>query len=303
MFLSWLGRRNGRRYLGETRGICLGNGANLLYTAEDSDRTAVEAAADPNQLPTEGADMAKPQSSKSPAFQFYPKEFLSSSKVIAMSATERGAYITLLSVQWLDGSLPNDLAALARLSGVAPKPFARMWPHNLARCFALKGGRFVNERLELERKKQAEYRRRQTDNAAKGWDRRRNATALPSQSQNDALLLRTAISDLQPVGKTYSGPLDVAFATFRDAYPEGRRKGGRLTQDAYITQVGRAGSPDALMAALVNHNASEQWLNPKLVPGMDVWLNEERWRQTLPAASGAPVGKRPFGSWRPAEAK
>ena len=151
--------------------------------------------------------MAKPQSNKSPAFQFYPKEFLSSSKVIAMSATERGAYITLLSVQWLDGSLPNDLPALARLSGVAPKPFARMWPHNLARCFVLRNGRFVNERLERERKKQAEYRQRQASNSAKAWDSRKHGSGVASHATANALLLRTAspISDLQPEGKTPSG--------------------------------------------------------------------------------------------------
>ena len=60
-----------------------------------------------------------------------------------------------------------------------------------------------------------------------------------------------------------------------------------MTEDAYITQVARAGGPDALMAALENHLSSAQWADPKLVPGMDTWLNEERWRQRLdpPAAS------------------
>lgn len=104
----------------------------------------------------------------SPAFQFYPKEFLSSSKVIAMSMTERGVYITLLSLQWLDGSLPIDLGALSRLVGVPQKQFLRMWPHNLERCFVVKGGRYVNPRLERVRIEQVEYRKRQAEHGAKG---------------------------------------------------------------------------------------------------------------------------------------
>ena len=172
------------------------------YTEESGTEAALTAPA-PNHTVTGDDDMAKPQRSTSPAFQFYPKEFLSSSKVIAMSATERGAYITLLSVQWLDGSLPNDISALAKIAGITGKSFARMWPHNLARCFVLRGGRFYNERLERERKKQAEYRQRQTDNAAKGWDSRRNATAVPPtaphQASGNAFLSASPspISDLQ----------------------------------------------------------------------------------------------------------
>ena len=282
--------------VGESLLIVLAKRGENVDNVEDSGRTTASTAADPNQSPNGGADMAKPQSNKSPAFQFYPKEFLSSSKVIAMSATERGAYITLLSVQWLDGSLPNDLPALARLSGVAPKPFARMWPHNLARCFVLKNGHFVNERLERERKKQAEFRQRQATNSAKGWDSRRHATALPSQSQKDALHLLSPISDLQPTEKPKKAePLDVAFRSFQSAYPPQRRKGGILLEQAFVTQAARAGGPSALMAALENHKASGQWQDPKLVPGMDTWLNEERWRQQLEPPTAKVDPRRP--SW------
>jgi hypothetical protein len=48
------------------------------------------------------------------------------------------------------------------------------------------------------------------------------------------------------------------------------------------------------MAALENHKASQQWAEGK-VPGMDVWLREERWRQQLPAkgVGAAPDEKMP----------
>src|SRR5690554_3570253 len=96
--------------------------------------------------------------STSPAFQFYPKDFLSSSKVMRMTATERGIYITLLCVCWLEGSLPDDLGELAKLAGVRREQLARLWPRNLQSCFSSgRGGTLVNDRLEDERRKQQEF--------------------------------------------------------------------------------------------------------------------------------------------------
>ena len=83
---------------------------------------------------------------------------------------------------------------------------------------------------------------------------------------------------------TDTEPLDVALQRFQRAYPASRRKGGRLIEEAFMSAVHKAGSVAPLMAALSNHVASEQWSNPKLIPGMDTWLTEERWRQMLPPA-------------------
>lgn len=78
--------------------------------------------------------------------------------------------------------------------------------------------------------------------------------------------------------------LDLAFVAFQAAYPGIRRKGGYLAQQAFISAACSAGGSARLMSALANHLVSEQWSNPKMIPGMDVWLREERWRQELPAA-------------------
>lgn len=116
----------------------------------------------------------------SPAFQFYPKDFLTSGHVISMSMIERGIYITLLSYCWLEGSLSADSGQLARLVSMPVKQFDKVWQHGTVRaCFADEGGRLVNPRLEEERKKQHDYRRRQSDRAVKRWDSKaRNAVAL-----------------------------------------------------------------------------------------------------------------------------
>ncbi len=94
---------------------------------------------------------------KSPAFQFYPKDFLTDSHVVGMTLQERGAYITLLCLCWMDGSVPVDLAALARLCRVSTAAFTRFWPA-IEPCFTLVSDRLVQPRIERERRKQVEFR-------------------------------------------------------------------------------------------------------------------------------------------------
>lgn len=135
-----------------------------------------------------GDDMTTPTRKRttSPAFQFYPDAFLSSTKVMAMSMTERGIYITLLCACWQDGSLPADMPSLARMVGVKERQFTKIWPHNLARCFTERGGRLVNLRLDQERKKQAEYRARQAANGAKGGRPSGKPTAISGDTETPA---------------------------------------------------------------------------------------------------------------------
>ncbi len=54
---------------------------------------------------------------KSPAFQWYPKDILSSARVQEMSLAEEGAYRRALDFCWLNGSLPADTEKLARVIG------------------------------------------------------------------------------------------------------------------------------------------------------------------------------------------
>ena len=103
----------------------------------------------------------------SPAFQFYPKEFLTDGNVAGMSLQERGAYITLLCICWQEGSLPASVDRLANMVGVPLKVFTKFWPA-VSVCFTETEGRLAHGRLDKEREKQAEYRRRQTDNGRRG---------------------------------------------------------------------------------------------------------------------------------------
>lgn len=109
---------------------------------------------------------------RSPAFQFYPKDFITDERVWRMSLQQRGAYITLLCACWLEQSLPSEIDALAKIVGVPETAFRKFWP-GIQPCFTMRDdGRMVQKRLEMEREKQADYRRRMTDRATRAASKR-----------------------------------------------------------------------------------------------------------------------------------
>jgi hypothetical protein len=54
---------------------------------------------------------------KSPAFQFYPKDFLSDSTAMIMPSEARGIYITLLCHDWINDGIPDHHGNLMALGG------------------------------------------------------------------------------------------------------------------------------------------------------------------------------------------
>lgn len=122
----------------------------------------------------DSADNSTP--GKSPAFQFYPKDFLTDRNVVLMSMQERGVYITLLCHCW-DKPLPSDVPRLAAVCGVPVASFRKLWP-GIQGCFEASPhdpSALIHPRLEREREKQEDYRRRQSDSgkagAGKRWGR------------------------------------------------------------------------------------------------------------------------------------
>lgn len=231
---------------------------------------------------------------KAPAFQFYPKDFLMDGNVSGMSLQERGAYITLLCICWLEGSLPADVGRLANIVGTPRKAFAKFWPA-ISVCFQEQGDRLLHGRLELERQKQAEFRQRQSENGGKGGrplkpTRNPRLTQTESQTEPKAKPDESSpspISDLpssSPKEYLHLEPVDEAFERFKAAYPASRRQGGHMATQLFVAAASRVGPP-ALLAALEQHKRSKQWQIDKVIPNMLTWLEDEHWTRELPAPS------------------
>ena len=114
---------------------------------------------------------------KSPAFQFYPKDFLSDPNVIRMNYAEVGMYWFLISYAWLDGCcIPSDIGALARMLRVTPEVMSEAWK-SMSMCWQphLKDcTKLVHYRLLKEFKKQQKWTEKSAEggrkSAAKRWN-------------------------------------------------------------------------------------------------------------------------------------
>lgn len=136
-----------------------------------------------------------------PAFQFYPKDYLSDAKTRAMTFKQRGMYWDLVSHCWLEGSLPANPQDIARILGITtPARFAANdWPV-IGRCFRLVGDAHQHPRLEIERRKQADHREERSGAGRKGaerrWHRDDKPMAQPSPSH--------AVANGSPIAKNSS---------------------------------------------------------------------------------------------------
>jgi uncharacterized protein YdaU (DUF1376 family) len=144
---------------------------------------------------------------KVPAFQFYPKDFLTDSKVVRMSNTEVGIYVRLLCYCWLDGDLPLETEALASMARMPIKQFTKLWENSIVKtCFHLgEDGRLHQKRLDEERTKQDEFRRRQSDNGRLGG-RPQKPTFKPNETQNNPGLLEIKPKKSSPISDLHSTP-------------------------------------------------------------------------------------------------
>lgn len=110
---------------------------------------------------------------KSPAFQFYPSDWLSSPKVTMMTPAQEGAYIRLLCFDWDNNGIPDDDAAMAQLSRLGTE-----WENSqkiLRSCFGPhphRVGFLTNRRLQKERLKQKEFRKERSKSGLRGAKKR-----------------------------------------------------------------------------------------------------------------------------------
>jgi uncharacterized protein YdaU (DUF1376 family) len=96
----------------------------------------------------------------SPAFPWYPGDYLSSSRVQRMTLEQEGAYRRLLDYEWMDGYIPDDVPSLARLCRVTPRKMVAIWKA-IKDCFVSLPEcktRLINLKLEKVREEKLAFR-------------------------------------------------------------------------------------------------------------------------------------------------
>src|ERR1019366_10819545 len=153
---------------------------------------------------------------KSPAFQWYPKDILSSHRVAMMTLCEEGAYRRALDFCWLHGFVPADTKQLCKMIG---KNCSAKIAEVVKEMFVKMPGdetKLIHERLEAEREKQEEYRGKMKANAEKRWNKP-DAGALPKHMplQSKSSALHSSVSNLHSALDVNDDDYGQELETFR----------------------------------------------------------------------------------------
>ena len=112
--------------------------------------------------------------SKPPAFQFYAKDFMDSTRF--WDANACGLYIRCLCIQWEHGGIPSDLKTLARGVGMDTSEVESLWQTVGQKFEQGDDGLLINRRLEAVRSRQEEVSEKRRNAAKARWDADANAS-------------------------------------------------------------------------------------------------------------------------------
>ena len=212
---------------------------------------------------------------KSPAFQFYPKDYLSDINVQIMSLPERGAYINLLCHEWLEGGLPNDDDILSILSGLGEEWFGKSG-EKIKKCFTIKSGNFINPRLEKERKNQKNRRKKRSDAGRKGnetrWGKGSKDISKGSQCDKDAIA-KDRSTTTTTTTTTTTKKKDILVFDFGKVWKRYPNKDGKKAAEKHFkTTIKKEEDYIAINKALDNYLKSDK-VKKGFIKNGSTWFN------------------------------
>ena len=152
---------------------------------------------------------------KLPHFPFYARDWLTDERVMLMTLECQGAYLRLLCYQWLEGSIPSSPKNLAALCMTSVENFeAEIWPDIKDAFASISVERLQNPRLQAIKEdtealvaKKSEAGRMGAAKRWKGQDSTPNSTAMPEQSDPNAIQIQSHIQTQEDDGSRASGSL------------------------------------------------------------------------------------------------
>lgn len=214
---------------------------------------------------------------KSPAFQWYPKDYLSDMHVMLMTMEQEGCYIRLLSICWEQGSIPsdeNELSALCKGSSTeAIKVVKRRFE-----IHPEDSTRMIHLRLELERKKQKIWSKKCSEAGKKSHEIR--ASKLKSKdckSENSSTNLDTVVEPTHELNSNQLPALQFASASSSSSAEKEKYKKEKvgINQKPEIKELYEYGEAIKLPMdecdAFLNHFDANGWRVGKALAPMRDW--------------------------------
>lgn len=216
---------------------------------------------------------------KSPAFQFYPQDYLADPNVAEMTLEEQGAYIRLICYAWIAGSIPADPERCARLVGNGCSISVAT---NVQRAFnepSTDPQRLLHKRVEKERQKQA-IRREQTSSAGKKSAAKRSVNREVSTGSNkrstnvQRKVNPSSSSSDEDVCVSNSESQVCQFEEFWSTCPRRTAKGN--ARKAWSKAI-KAATPDQIIDGMKIYAKQMVGTEPQYIAHPATWLNGERW--------------------------
>lgn len=248
---------------------------------------------------------------RKPWFPFYVYDFWQDESVLAMTFEQVGLYLRLLSLQWIEGSIPADGDRVSRIVGLSSDALATLWPA-LAPCFPPVENdptRLANPRLVGIVDQQTEVHRKVVEAGRLGGaaTRRRFSTA-PATHQHRSSDASTPIQQPEPDPDSKQdppvGPPEGAGGG--DTEPTGKRKRKKPTTpppDSFEPTVGDMrwfrGKFGEVPRLDIRHQ-TEMWINHHRAKGNQfvdwnaawkTWM--VNWRSDFGRKTPTPVGRPP----------
>jgi uncharacterized protein YdaU (DUF1376 family) len=149
--------------------------------------------------------------SNSPAFQFYPREWLSDFDARALTDAQRGFYLDLVCYCWEADGLPNDTKKIAAAMNRPLQSFLKLWSTGVSDLFFERDGKLYNQKLEREKAKQAERSSRAKSSVSKRWQKDTtdspDTNVLPTYYERNTII-EDAVEDADAVEEVLSVPAE-----------------------------------------------------------------------------------------------
>jgi uncharacterized protein YdaU (DUF1376 family) len=214
-----------------------------------------------------------------PAFQLYPKDFISDINVQAMTDEQVGKYFKLLCHCWIEDGIEIG------------SPLVEGWFNqhpSIAKCFYEKDGRYRNKRLDEERQKQINWRNKSRTGGLHSVENKRllkggSTVVKPSPKGGDALQSSSSVSSKKEYGH---------FESFWSKYP---RKIGKADAVKALAVVLKSSPIEEVLSAVDGYVKDISRLNtePQYIKHPATFLKSERWRDYLPGAESTLAPPKP----------
>lgn len=234
---------------------------------------------------------------KSPAFQFYPKDWMSDINTRCMTLEECGAYVELLCVEWLEKGLPDDDEQLAVISRLGDK-----WEKSgdkIKKCFNKVGDKLIHPRLKKERAKQKK-RREQTSAAGRlGGMSRKTKGNMVKQTLSESLANDEAKTN---PSSSFSSSTSTANKKNKDIY--GNFKNVKLLPEEHsklIEQFGEKGTLDFInrLSEYISGHGKEKKYKSHYAVILNWSRRDKEKEKDKPPSSHKDLDKKDYGAGVP----